>query len=111
MDQSSPGRKNKMLLQIILLSLFLFSLGLYGLLTRRSSVGLFIAVELMLNSGIINFIAFNRYLAPTQVDGQVMGIFAMALAAAEVLVGMAILVMLFRLRKNVDVVGMNTLKH
>jgi NADH-quinone oxidoreductase subunit K len=65
----------------------------------------------MVNAAIINFIAFNRYLRPNQVDGQVMGIFAMALAAAEVLVGMAILVMLFRLRKNMDIVGMNTLKH
>ena len=100
-----------MLLEIILLSLFLFSLGLYGILTRRSSVGLFIAIEMMVNAAILNFIAFNQYLSPAKVDGQVMGIFAMALAAAEVLAGMAILVMLFRQRKSVDVLGLSALKH
>ncbi len=100
-----------MLRQIVLLSLFLFSTGLYGILTRRSSVGLFIAIEMMINAAIINFVAFNRFLAPSHIDGQVMGIFAMALAAAEVLVGMAILVMLFRQRKNTDIQSMNSLKH
>ncbi len=100
-----------MLRQIVLLSLFLFSAGLYGILTRRSSVGLFIAIEMMINAAIINFVAFNRFLAPSHIDGQVMGIFAMALAAAEVLVGMAILVMLFRQRKNTDIQSMNSLKH
>lgn len=100
-----------MFLQIIILSLLLFAFGLYGVLTRRSSVGLFIAIEMMLNAAIINFVAFNRFLAPEKVDGQVMGIFGMALAAAEVLVGMAILVMLFRQRKSIDIVGLNSLKN
>jgi len=100
-----------MLVKIVILSLLLFSLGLYGILTRRSSVGLFIAIELMLNSAFINFVAFNRFFEPAKVDGQMMAIFAMAVAAAEVLAGMAILVMIFRNRKNVDIVGLDALKH
>ena len=93
------------------LSLALFSIGIYGILTRRSAVGILIAVELMLNAGAINFVVFNRYVAATHVDGQVMSIFVMALAAAEVMVGLAILVMLFRQRQSVDVTELDTLKN
>lgn len=100
-----------MFLKITLLSLFLFSLGLYGVLTRRSAVGLLIAIEMMLNAAILNFVSFNQFLSSAQVDGQVMGLFSMALAAAEVLVGMAILVMLFRKTKSLDILKMNILKH
>lgn len=95
----------------VVLSLFLFSTGVYGLLTRRSAVGILIAIELMLNSGAMNLIAFNRYMAPSAVDGQVMAVFVIALAAAEVLVGMAILIMLFRRSRSVDVTRLNTLRN
>ncbi len=100
-----------MLFHWVLLSLALFSVGIYGVLTRRNAVGLLISVELMLNAAAINLVVFNRYVAPAQVDGQVMAIFVMALAAAEVLVGMAILVMLFRKRKSADVTKMMGLRH
>jgi NADH:ubiquinone oxidoreductase subunit K len=100
-----------MLLHAVLLSLCLFSLGLYGLFTRRSSVGLFMAIEMMVNAAILNFVAFNRFLAPEKVDGQVMAIFGIAVAAAEVLAGLAILIMLFRRHKNVDISGLNSLRH
>jgi NADH:ubiquinone oxidoreductase subunit K len=94
-----------------LLSLFLFSVGIYGLLTRRSAVGILIAVELMLNAAGINFVAFNRFIAPAKVDGQVAAVFVMALAAAEVLVGMAVLIMLFRKRRSIDVTVLDTLRN
>jgi NADH:ubiquinone oxidoreductase subunit K len=94
-----------------LLSLFLFSVGIYGLLTRRSAVGILIAVELMLNAAGINFVAFNRFIAPAKVDGQVAAVFVMALAAAEVLVGMAVLIMLFRKRRSIDVTALDTLRN
>lgn len=95
----------------LLLSLFLFSVGLYGVLSRKSAVGILISVELMLNAGAINFVVFNRYLMPQQVDGQIMSLFVLALASAEVLIGMAILLMLFRNKKSVDVTQMNLLKN
>jgi NADH:ubiquinone oxidoreductase subunit K len=94
-----------------LLSLFLFSVGIYGLLTRRSAVGILIAVELMLNAAGLNFVAFNRFIAPMKVDGQVAAVFVMALAAAEVLVGMAVLIMLFRKRRSIDVTALDTLRN
>jgi NADH-quinone oxidoreductase subunit K len=94
----------------LVLSAVLFSIGLYGLLSRRNAVGVLMAVELMLNSGALNFVVFNRYVAPGGVDGQMMAIFVIAVAAAEVVVGMAIFVALFRRRATVDVTRMDIMK-
>ena len=95
----------------LLLTLFLFSIGIYGVLTRKNAVGVLISIELMLNAAGINLVVFNRYFFATRVDGQVLSLFAIALAAAEVLTGMAILIMLFRRRQSVDVTTMSQLKH
>ncbi|MGK5082024.1 NADH-quinone oxidoreductase subunit NuoK [Bdellovibrionota bacterium FG-1] len=95
----------------MLLSLFSFSVGIYGVLTRRNAVGILISVELMLNAAALNFVIFNRFLAPTQVDGQIMAIFVMGVAAAELLMGMAILLMLFRKKQSVDVTRLHALRH
>lgn len=100
-----------MLYHWLLLSLFLFSIGIYGVLSRRSAVGLLISVELMLNAAALNLVVFNRFLFATRVDGQVLSIFVIALAAAEVLVGMAILIMLFRRKHSVDVTKLSELKN
>ncbi len=94
----------------LLLSAVLFSIGLYGVLTRRNAVGVLIAVELMLNSAALNFVLFNRFVAPAAVDGQIMAVFVIAVAAAEVVVGMAIFVALFRHRATIDVNRMDTMK-
>lgn len=95
----------------ILLSLFLFSVGIYGVLTRRSAVGLLISIELMLNAAALNLVAFNRFLFTTKVDGQIFSIFVIALAAAEILVGMAILLMIFRKKQSIDVTQLSHLKN
>jgi NADH-quinone oxidoreductase subunit K len=92
------------------LSAILFSIGLYGLLSRRNAVGVLMAVELMLNSAALNFVVFNRYVVPGQIDGQMMALFVIAVAAAEVVVGMAIFVALFRHRSTVDVTRMDIMK-
>ncbi len=93
------------------LSLAIFAIGIYGVLTRRSAVGLLISVELMLNAGAINFVAFNRALNSRLFDGQVMAIFVIAIAAAEVMIGLAILIALFRKRQSIDVTELNKLKY
>lgn len=93
------------------LSSILFAIGLYGVLSRRNAVGILMAVELMLNSAAMNFVIFNRFVAPGGVDGQVMAIFVIAAAAAEVVVAMAILVALFRRRASIDVSRMDAMKH
>jgi NADH:ubiquinone oxidoreductase subunit K len=95
----------------LVLSTVLFSIGLYGLLTRRNAVGILMAVEVMLNSAALNFVVFNRFISPGAFDGQIMAIFVIAVAAAEVVVGMAIFVALFRYRHTVDVNRINTLRH
>jgi NADH-quinone oxidoreductase subunit K len=94
----------------LMLGAILFAIGLYGLLVRRNAVGILMAVELMLNSAALNFVIFNKYVAPVSVDGQVMAIFAIAVAAAEAVVGMAIFVALFRHRATVDVNRMDSMK-
>ena len=95
----------------LLLTSVIFSIGLYGLLTRRNAVGILLAVELMLNSAALNFVIFNRFCLPSRVDGSVMAIFIIAVAAAEVVVGMAIFVALYRYRGTVDVNRMDTMKN
>jgi NADH:ubiquinone oxidoreductase subunit K len=92
------------------LGAILFAIGLYGLLTRRNAVGVLMAVELMLNSAALNFVIFNKYVTPVLVDGQIMAIFVIAVAAAEAVVGMAIFVALFRYRATVDVNRMDSMK-
>ena len=94
----------------LVLSAVLFSIGLYGLLTRHNAVAILMAVELMLNSAALNFVVFNRFVTPSSVDGQIMAIFIIAVAAAEVVVGMAIFVAIFRIRATIDVNRMDTMK-
>ncbi len=92
------------------LSAVLFALGIYGLLTRRNAVGVLMSVEVMLNSAALNFVAFNRCVAPDAVDGQVLAIFIISVAATEVVVGMAIFVAIFKHHKNVDVTRMDSMR-
>lgn len=95
----------------LVVSTLLFSIGIYGVLTRRNAIGILMAVELMLNSAALNFVVFAKFVAPGAVDGQVMAIFIIAVAAAEVVAGMAIFVTLFRSRKTIDVTRLDLMKH
>ena len=95
----------------LILSSILFSIGIYGLLTRRNAVGILMATELLLNSASLNFVVFNKYVAPSAVDGMLMSVFIIAVAAAEVVVGMAIFVALFKHRKTVDVTTMDLIRN
>jgi NADH:ubiquinone oxidoreductase subunit K len=92
------------------LTALLFAIGVYGLLTRRNAVGILMAVEVMLNAAALNFVVFNRYVMPDRVDGAIMAIFIIAVAAAEVVVGMAIFVTLFKHAKTADVSRIDALK-
>lgn len=93
------------------LALILFCIGLYGALTKRNTVIVLISVELMLNAANINLVTFSKYgLAPT-ITGQVFALFAIAVAAAEAAVGLAILISLYRNRRTVNVDEINQLKN
>ena len=86
----------------------LFVIGAVGVLVRRNALVIFMSVELMLNAGNLAFVAFARRM--NSLDGQVFVFFVMTVAAAEVAVGLAIIVNLFRLRETVFVDEVNLLK-
>ena len=81
----------------------LFSLGLFGLFQRRSLIAMLIAIELMLNAASINFMAFNRFLAPDPIIGQIYVLFIMGIAAAEAAIALSIIVAVFRRLRSIDI--------
>ncbi|MCZ6648141.1 MAG: NADH-quinone oxidoreductase subunit NuoK [Thaumarchaeota archaeon] len=93
-----------------LLSLVLLAIGIYGLIAKRNAIRLLFAVEIIINSATINFVAFSRYLQQPVITGQTFSLFAIALAATEAAVGLAIIVQAFRLNKDIDVLELKRLK-
>ena len=89
--------------QFLILGAALFAMGIYGLLVRRNIVLILLSVELMLNAVNINLVAFEAYLVTSQAIGQVFAIFVITVAAAEVGIGLAIVLMIFRNRKSANV--------
>ena len=92
----------------LILSAVLFSIGAVGVLIRRNPLIMFMSIELMLNAANLAFVAFSRYL--NNLDGQVIVFIVLAVAAAEVAIGLAIIVAVFRARAIVDVDEANALK-
>ncbi|MCM3664649.1 NADH-quinone oxidoreductase subunit NuoK [Mesobacillus subterraneus] len=93
------------------LALILFCIGLYGALTKRNTVIVLISIELMLNAVNINLVTFSKYGVNPSITGQVFALFAIAVAAAEAAVGLAILIALYRNRRTVNIDEMNQLKN
>lgn len=93
----------------ILLAGALFSLGAIGVLIRRNAIVMFMSVELMLNAANLAFVAFARMNG--NLDGQVVAFFVMVVAAAEVVIGLAIIVTIFRTRRSASVDEPNLLKY
>ena len=93
---------------ILLLSYALFSLGIYGMLTRRHAIGLLLSVELILNAAALNFVLFGR--ACGTLHGQVVTLFIIALAACEAVVGLAIIMHLSRSANTVFIDEIHLLK-
>ena len=88
----------------------LFCVGLYGVLARKNAVAILMGIELMMNAVIINLVAFWRYLQPTQITGQVFAVIVFAVAAAEVSVGLALVISIYRRRNSVVAEEMNLMK-
>jgi NADH:ubiquinone oxidoreductase subunit K len=82
---------------------FLFSAGVYGVLARRNAVMVLMSIELMLNAVNVNLVAFNAYLRDQLNSGQVFALFVIAVAAAEVGIGLAIVLLIFRNRETVNI--------
>lgn len=98
------------LLHYLILSSALFCVGIFGLLTRRNAVGVLMSIELMFNSVNINFVAFSRFLSPEALSGQIFAIFIITIAAAEAAVGLAIVMLLYRNFRGIEVDKINFMK-
>lgn len=92
----------------LILSAILFSLGAIGVLIRRNAIIIFMSIELMLNAGNLAFVAFARYYE--SLSGQIFVFFVMAVAAAEVAVGLALIVAIFHSKNSIDVDEISNLK-
>lgn len=90
------------------LSAILFTIGAMGVLIRRNSIVIFMSVELMLNAANLAFVAFAR--AYEAISGQIFVFFVMTVAAAEVAVGLALIVAIFNTKQSIDVDQMNSMK-
>jgi NADH:ubiquinone oxidoreductase subunit K len=93
---------------VLTFSAVLFSTGVYGVLARRNAVLVLMSIELMLNAVNINLVAFSQHLQ--QVTGQVFALFVIAVAAAEVGIGLAIVILIYRNRETINVDEVNLLK-
>jgi NADH-quinone oxidoreductase subunit K len=93
----------------LIVSLILFALGLYCVLTRRNAIGILMGVELILNSANVNYLAFSRF-SSGQYDGQVFAIFVIMLAAAEAAIGLAIVIGIYQTFHTIDVEATETLR-
>ncbi|MGN1400184.1 MAG: NADH-quinone oxidoreductase subunit NuoK [Bacillus sp. (in: firmicutes)] len=95
----------------LVLALILFSIGLYGALTKKNIIIVLLCIELMLNAANINLVAFSKFGLAPSVTGQVFTLFTITVAAAEAAVGLAILIALYHRRKTVDIEKVKTLRH
>ena len=94
----------------LIVSAALFSIGLFGVLARKNAIAILMGIELMLNAVNINLVAFWRYLTPENISGQVFAMMVFAVAAAEVAVGLALVISIYRRREIVAADEIDMLK-
>ncbi len=94
----------------LIVAAVLFCIGIYGVLARRNAVGILMGVELMLNAVNINLVAFWRYINPAEVVGQAFALFVLVVAAAEAVVGLALIISVYRNRTDIDAENINILR-
>ncbi|HUC92585.1 MAG TPA: NADH-quinone oxidoreductase subunit NuoK [Paenibacillus sp.] len=99
-----------MLPSYLTMAAILFCIGLYGALTKRNAVIVLISIELMLNAVNLNLVAFSKYGVVPSLTGQIFSLFTISVAAAEVAVGIAVLIALFRARGTVNVDEYNEMR-
>jgi NADH:ubiquinone oxidoreductase subunit K len=87
----------------LILSAVLFGIGLYGALSRRSAIVVLMCIEIMLNAANIALVAFSRFVTPVELTGQAFAVFSIIVAAAEVTVGLAIIIAIYRHYEHIDV--------
>lgn len=98
------------LLHYLFISTALFFIGVYGFFTRRNMISMLIAVELILNAVNINFIAFNKFLFPQQIEGLFFTLFIITIAAAEAAVAIAIIISVYRRFNSINAGSVDSMK-
>jgi len=98
------------LVDFLVLAAVLFAVGLAGALTRRNAIAVLIAIEIMVNAAVLNLVAFWRFRPLSALDPQVLAMFAIAIAAAESAIGLALVIAVYRHYRSVDVEQMTELK-
>jgi NADH:ubiquinone oxidoreductase subunit K len=94
----------------VVLSSTLFCVGIFGVLTRRNAIAILMSIELMFNAVNINFVAFSKFVTPGEFVGQIFAIFVITIAAAEATVGLAIVLLIYRNFKGINVDNINLMK-
>ena len=92
----------------LLLAAVVFAIGLFGVITRRNTIGILLGIELMLNAAIINLVAFSRFAG--DVTGMVFAVFTIVMTVAEAALGLAIVILLFRVRRTATADHLDLLK-
>ena len=92
------------------LAAVLFSIGLFGVITRRNVIGILMSLELMFNAANINFVTFNKFLMNDALTGQLFAIFIVVVAAAEAVVGLAIVLLLYRNWRDISADNVQVMK-
>jgi len=90
------------MLHYLILAVMLFAIGLFGVITRRNTIGILMSLELMFNAANINLVVFNRYVPTESLVGQMFSVFVIVVAAAEATVGLALVLLIYRNWRGVD---------
>lgn len=98
------------LLHYLILSAILFSIGLYGVLTRKNAVSILLSIEIMLNAVNINMAGFSHFVTPNDLTGQIFVIFTITIAAAEAAIGLAIIISVYRNLKTINLNKIDLMK-
>jgi NADH-quinone oxidoreductase subunit K len=94
----------------LILGTILFSIGIFGILSKRNAIAVLMSIELMLNAVNINFVAIENFITPGTGLGQLFAIFVIVVAAAEVSVGLALIISIYRQKKSVNLNDFNLMK-
>ena len=95
----------------LIVSTLLFFIGVYGFIVRKNLISILMSIELILNAANINFVVFNRFLFPDQLEGFIYSLFVIVIAAAETAVAISIIINVYRKKKNIDAKSINELKN
>ena len=96
------------LIDFVIISVALLAIGIYGLALKRNAIRMLFAIEMIVNAANLNLVAFARFIPNSQ--GQTLALFSIAIAAAEVAVGLALIIVAYRMYKNIDIADFKSLK-